>query len=191
MSDYQLMYDVSEDVMLRDLGSLSPEPSFSPTRLNEDVTSMKETIRKQNLEIEALRKQVQEHEHYVTLMKLRSVQCLSAMTKFKTGYMQEEAKAVLKLDDLLDLVNKVLPAHMKALDRTELLSCSRELGLTWRKSNGTYVCDGWSIRKPKVVSIKEPTVSPMSSPGSPSGLSPAPIYNSSVNMPMPGFALKQ
>ena len=188
MSDYQLMYDVSEDVVLRDLGSLSPEPS---SRINEDVTSLKEIIRKQSLEIEALRKKQQEHDHYVTLLKLRSVQCLSAMTKFKTGYMQEEAKAVLKLDDLLDLLNKVLPAHMKALDRTELLSCSRELGFTWRKSNGTYVCDGWSIRKPKVVSIKEPTVSPMSSPGSPGGLSPAPIYNSEVKVPMPGVSLKR
>jgi hypothetical protein len=71
-------------------------------------------------ELDALRKKVQEHEHYVALMKLRSVQCLSAMTKFKSSFMQEEAKAILKLDDLLDLVNKVLPAHMKHLDRNEL-----------------------------------------------------------------------
>lgn len=33
--------------------------------------------------------------------------------------------------------------------------------------------------------------SPMSSPGSPSGFSPAPIYNSEVQMPMPGVSLKR
>lgn len=189
------MYDVSEDVMLRDLGSLSPEPPFSSSRLTEDVSSMKETIQKQNTELDALRKKVQEHDHYVTLMKLRTVQCASAMTKFKTGLMQEEPKAILKLDDLLALVNRVLPSHMKPLDRNELLACSRELGLNWRKSNSTYVCDGWSIRQPKIVSINEPTVSPvnspMSSPGSPSGFSPAPIYNSVTQLPTPGVSLRR
>lgn len=115
----------------------------------------------QNSELESLRNQVQDHSHYIVLMKARSVQCISAFSKFNNAYMHKETKAVLKLDNLLEELNRVLPSHMKHLDRTELLEATRQLneaqnlGIVWRKSNSDFVCDGWIIRRQELNSIRE------------------------------------
>lgn len=211
MSDQQFLFDVAEDVVLRDLGSLSPEPDYRSFVSNEDVQQMREIIQKQHLEMEALRRQVHEHNHFFVLMKARSVQCLSAFSKYKDVYMYKDGKSVLKLDDLLKEVNKLLPSHMKSMDRTELLEATRQLneaqqlGLTWRKSNSDYACDGWTIKKqvqtgqsvnrsqmqkpgllqigsvnintPPVVSVQQSTMSPINTPerASMSPRSPAPV----------------
>lgn len=66
-----------------------PVIDLSGQKKKEDVNLMKED----HSELDALRKKVQEHEHYVALMKWRSVQCLSAMTKFKSSFMQEGSQS--------------------------------------------------------------------------------------------------
>jgi hypothetical protein len=154
MTDQQFLYEVAEDIVLRDLETQSFEPDYRSYVSNEDVQQMKEIIQKQNLELESLKNQINDHERLIILMKVRSVQCLSAFTKYKDMRMYKEPGAVLKLDDLLLDVNKTLPTHMKSMDRTELLETTRQinesqnLGLKWRKSNNDYACDGWTVRKP-------------------------------------------
>lgn len=170
MSD-QFLFDVNEDVVLHDLGSLSPEPDYRSFVSNDDIQQMKDIIQKQNSELDSLRKQVQDHHHFFILMKARSVQCLSAFTKYKDVYMVKDPKATIRLDDIIRELNSLLPTYMKPMDRIELLDATRQLnesqnlGIRWKKSNNEYVCDGWTIRKQSISPINNnPPITPMNSP---------------------------
>jgi hypothetical protein len=184
----QFLFDVAEDVILRDLSSLPPEPDYRSYVSNDQVQKLQETIQKQNLDLDSMAKKIQEHEHLLLLLRVRSVQCLSAFSKYNTAHMHKESKSILKLDDLLAEVNRSLPIHMKPMDRSELLDTIRQLnesqnlGMVWRKSNSNFVCDGWSIRKqnnPQVPILPQIQMnSVVNSPRSPimsGATSPAPV----------------
>jgi hypothetical protein len=200
MDHKHYIYDIAEDNILRDLQSPDLEPRMFASI--EEVNYLKEEIHKKNNEIELLRKKIDEHEDLIFLMKVRAVQCLSVFNKFKDQHMYRESKTVLKLDDLLKVVNKVLPEHMRPMDRIELLNTTRQLAetqnleITWRKSNSEYVCDGWVIRKlanvknvsliqatqqnaPRLVSLQQPSVNI----GSSSPMIPRSPANSSMSPP--------
>ncbi len=145
--------------------------------LRDEINQLKDIIQKQNSELDSLRKQVQDHHHLFVLLKARSVQCLSAFTKYKDVYMVKDPKATIRLDDIIRELNSLLPTYMKPMDRIELLDATRQLneaqklGLFWKRYNNDYVCEGWTIRKqsisqkPTLHQINNnPPITPMNSP---------------------------
>lgn len=198
--DDKILYELAEDIILRDLESQSPESEYRSSISDERyqqlvgmIQQRDQLIQQQSLELVNVKKTlnilVQEHEHTIKIPKVRSVSCISLFCKVKDQYMSPDPKAKIKLNALVDLVNRVRPKEMKELDRSEVLEASRSLGFTWRKSDSEFPTDGWSIRKstkpqmpvlPNVQSVhlQNPSVSPQATPNqglsSPIG-SPAPV----------------
>jgi hypothetical protein len=159
------------------------------SELNDKIDIQSKVIHQQNLELENVRRTLREHEHTIKIAKVRSVECLSLFSKIKERHLYSNPAAKrLKLNELLAEVNKYRPTGVRELDRTELLECSRPLGLVWRKSDSDMVTDGWSIREKTnqkvnlsqnnnggLPNIQSPTMSPLVSPIASGATSSAPI----------------
>lgn len=63
------------------------------------------------------------------LMKFRPVQC-------RLAYLQKSPHSSVRLDALVKVVNKIIPKHMKELNRTEILGGNRVV--TTRSTDGVY-----------------------------------------------------